>query len=152
MVMAYPALVHYGSVNEYRNHFTKIYCAGSITTFDGIAVRFRRRDFDHAFYESVHAKDDTFSDKRAERIDWIKCALQDPDSECYIGWDNKKKRYLPERRVAIVVGNYVVIISIYADGRKADFVTAYLADSRDKNGRLATIAKIKASPKWKLQK
>lgn len=48
--MPYPPLVSYNSVDEYRGHFERIYCRGVITTFDGIPVRFQKRDFDHAFF------------------------------------------------------------------------------------------------------
>ncbi len=147
--MAYPSLVHYDSIDEYRCHFEKVYCSTPLKTFDGIMVRFRHRDFDHAFYETINFKDDTFSKKRAERIDWIKCALEDPVSECYVGWDNKKKKYCRTRRVTIVMGNYVVIIAIHNTSNVAEFITAYLADSMDKTGRLSTISKIRNSPKWK---
>lgn len=139
--MSYPPLVNYQTELEYRSHFEQSYCQGPIVTFDGIAVRFRKDDFDHAFFESVHAKDDTFSTLRAERIDWIKAALLDPQSERYVGWDNKRKRYDGKRRVTVVMGNFVVIIALHQRD-KARFITAYVADS----GR--TISKIRQSPKW----
>ena len=82
-------------------------------TFDGIEVRFRKQHFDHCFFESVVTKDDTFSQRRAERIDWIKAALEDPNAELWVGWDNKRKRPANDRRVVIVVQNYVVIIRVY---------------------------------------
>jgi len=47
--------------------------------------------------------------ERTERSLWIKPALQDPNAEPCSGWDNKKKRLVQDRRVAIVVQNYVVI-------------------------------------------
>ncbi len=58
--MPYPPLAHYESESQYRAHFEEIYCVENIMTFDGIPVRFKKRDFDHAFYESTAAKDDTF--------------------------------------------------------------------------------------------
>lgn len=139
--MTYPPLINYNSEHEYRKHFEKIYCQEPITTFDGIAIRFKKQDFDHAFYESVASKDDTFSWQRAERIDWIKAALEDPNSSRFIGWDNSKKRYDIKRRVALVNGNYVVVIAI--TGRdKGRFITAYIADT----GR--TLQMIQQSPPW----
>ncbi len=140
--MTYPHLVNYQTATEYQSHFEQIYCQGPIITFDGISVRFRKDDFSHAFFESVRSKDDTFSDKRARRIDWIKAALQDPLSDRYLGWDNKRKRYDGKRRVTVVVNNYVVVIALNRQGDKARFITAYVADS----GR--TIRMIKQSPKW----
>lgn len=141
--MSYPPLVNYHTELEYRSHFEQSYCQGAIVTFDGISVRFRKDDFDHAFFESVQAKDDTFSTLRAERIDWIQAALLDPHSDRYVGWDNKRKRYDGKRRVTVVMGNFVVIIALLnQQGDKARFITAYVADS----GR--TISKIRQSPKW----
>ncbi len=145
--MSYPPLVSYKTVEEYRFHFETVYCSKQIFTFDGIAVRFRKRDFDHCFYESIIIKDDTFSSKRAERIDWIKATLQDANSERYQGWNKKKKRYEKYRRVAIVMRDYVVVIAI--KGKKsADFVTAFIADTPGYKGKPSTIDKIRMGPKW----
>jgi len=139
--MPYPPLVSYQTIDEYRAHFEKVYCRGPIVTFDGIPVRFRKRDFDHAFFESRTTKDDTFSPQRSQRIDWIQATLLDPDSERYVGWDKKKKRYDHQRRVAVVKGNYVVVIAINKDGA-GRFITAYLADSS------RTVGLIRQGPKW----
>ncbi len=138
--MAYPPLVRYAAEQEYRVHFERVYCRGTIRTFDDIEVRFRKAMFDHCFFDSVRWKDDTFSPKRAERIDWIKAALEDPAAELRLGWDNEKKRAANDRRVAIVVANYVVIIRIYRPG-KAEFVTAFVAGQR-------TINQIRSNPLW----
>lgn len=140
--MAYPPLVHYQTEQEYRDHFERVYCRGTIQTFDGIEVRFQRRMFDHCFFESVNTKDDTFSIVRSERVDWIKVALEDPNAEHRVGWDNVRKRAATNRRVAIVMGNYVVIIRIR--GSKADFVTAYVATG-------GAIGKIRTNPLWVIQ-
>ena len=82
-----------------------------------------------------------FSIKRAKRIDWIKAALQDTDAELYVGWDGRRKRYDRRHRVTLVVGNYVVVIRL-SGIKKAQFVTAYVADSP------STLQKIKRNPKW----
>ena len=141
--MAYPPLVLYNTIDEYRAHFERLYCQGPITTFDGIAVRFRKDQFNHCFYESTRRNKvkDAFSVQRAERIDWIKAALADPSADLYVGWNGKKKRYDRGHRVALVVGDYVVVIRL-SGKRNAQFVTAYVADSP------STLAKIKKSPKW----
>lgn len=118
-------------------------------TFDGIAVRFRKGQFCHCFYESSRRNrvKDVFSAKRAQRIDWIKAALQDPNSERYQGWDKRRGRYDARRRVALVMGNYVVVIAL--KGRKqADFVTAYVADTPATPGRPSTVEMIRRAPKW----
>ncbi len=137
--MAYPPLVYYQTELEYRQHFERVYCRGTIQTFDGVNVRFRKEMFDHCFFESVNSPDDTFSIRRANRIDWINAALQDTGSELRLGWNNKKKRAANDRRVAIVVGNYVVIIRVR--GTRADFVTAFVATG-------GTIGKIQMNPLW----
>lgn len=141
--MAYPPLVIFETEAEYFAHYEKVYCSGPIITFDQIAVRFRKSRFNHCFYESTHRNmiKDQFSRLRAERIDWIKAALEDPNADLYIGWDGKKKRYDNSHRVALVVIDYVVVIRI-TDKQSAEFVTAYVADSQ------STLAKIKGSPKW----
>lgn len=138
--MAYPPLVHYQSKEEYRTHFHDKYCRNPIRTHDGIEVRFRKQQFDHCFAESIKNKDDTFSEDRATRIDWIEAALKDPQAEHRVGWDNSKKCLAHNRRVAIVVQNYVVIIRIKPKG-DAEFVTAYVAT----NG---TIGRIRRGPLW----
>ncbi|MEJ2407622.1 MAG: hypothetical protein P8171_25855 [Candidatus Thiodiazotropha sp.] len=137
--MALPPLVQYQTELEYRQHFEREYCRGTIETFDGIQVRFRKGMFDHCFFESVNAKDDTFSPRRAEQIDWIKAVLQDPTAALREGWDNIKKQPAKDRRVAVVVNSYVVIIRVR--GQRADFVTAFVATGR-------SIAKIRTNPLW----
>ena len=74
-------------------------------------------------------------------MDWIKAALQDSNSDRYIGWDNRRKRYITSRRVAVVMKNYVVIIGL-TGVKKADFVTAFVANTK------RTLQKIKNSPSW----
>lgn len=139
--MPYPPLARYETEDQYRAHFERVYCTGKIVTFDGIPVRFKKNDFDHAFYESTLAKDDTFSRKRAHRIDWIKAALEDPKSEIYLGWNNKRKSYDRRRRVALVMRNYVVVIGISLKGN-GRFITAFVADSS------RTVRMIRQNPKW----
>jgi len=136
----YPPLLKDKTPSEYRSFFEANYCRGPITTFDGIEVRFRKRDFNHCFFESVREKDDTFSPQRAERLLWIKAALQDSAAEIYVGWNSQKKRPAENRRVAIVMGNYVVIVAL-TGGRTADFVTAFVAGDR-------ALRNIRTNPKW----
>lgn len=143
--MQYPPLTKYSTVDEYKNHFFKIYCKKTISTFDGIQVRFKKSDFNHCFYESSKRNKikDRFSNIRAERIDWIKTTLQDKNAILKLGWDRVKKKYnkKKERRVAVVKGNYIVIIQLLKEN-KASFKTAFVADSRSLN-------KILKSPDWK---
>ncbi len=139
--MSYPPLVKYGGEGDYRAHYEKVYCRGPIETFDGIKVRFRKSRFDHCFYDTVVTQDDTFSQKRAERIDWIKAALQDSSADSYQGWDNRRKQVDASRRVTVVQGDYVVVIQM-TGARRAHFITAFVAD------RPSTIGLIKGKPKW----
>ena len=147
--MEYPPLVKYDSAAKYRQHFENIYCRKPVVTFDGIQVRFRKRDFNHCFFDSIKSKDDTFSQLRAERIDWIKTTLEDPSSELHVGWDKRKKKYDSRRRVAIVMKNYVVVIAM-KKSLSADFRTTYLADTEPLKGQnFSTLELIKLGPKWK---
>jgi hypothetical protein len=143
--VAYPPLLKMATEADYRRHYEKKYCVNPIFTFDGISVRFRKQRFGHCFFESSKRNTikDMFSVIRAERMDWIEQALNDPNADLYVGWDKKRKRYDPQSRVSVVVGNYVVIIRIKS-ANSAEFVTAYVADP-------PTLAKIKSGPKWKKQ-
>ena len=127
--MTYPPLLKLSTSAEYRSIFETNYCRAAIETFDGIKVRFRKKDFNHCFFESIKSKDDTFSHNRAKRMLWIKAALQDRIAELRVGWDNKKKKPVKNRRVAIVMGDHVVIIMLTGKD-KADFVTAFIANAR----------------------
>ncbi len=148
--MPYPSLLGLSGEAQYRAHFETTYCAGPVFTFDGVEVRFRRSDFDHCCFESSRRdrSKDRFSRSRAERLDWIGAALRDPNAELFIGWDRNRKRYDPNRRVAVVMQNYVVVIAITGPNR-ADFVTAYLAETQSqKPARPSTLDRIRSSPKW----
>jgi hypothetical protein len=52
--MSLPPLKTFANADECRAHFEAVYCSGPIPAFDGIQVRFRKRDFDHCFFESSH--------------------------------------------------------------------------------------------------
>ncbi|MBF0612381.1 MAG: hypothetical protein G8345_09775 [Magnetococcales bacterium] len=84
---------------------------------------------------------DTFSLTRAERLGWIGEALRDPNSDRFVGWDSKNKRHDRNRRVTVVMGDYVVVIGL-SGMKTARFITAYVADTP------ASLAKIKAGPRW----
>lgn len=148
--MTYPPLVVYSAEADYQAQFERVYCQGPIATFDGFMVRFRKRDFQHCFFESTRrdGTKDSFSPVRAERIDWIKATLEDPASDLYEGWDSKKKRYDRSRRVAVVMGDYVVIIAITGPGT-ADFITAFQANTSATPRRpFTTIDQIRRGPRW----
>lgn len=143
--MSWPPLLIGASPRVYREHFYSEYCSGTILTFDGIRVRFQKKDFNHAFFESVGGKDNEFSVKRAERIGWIKATILSPDTDLLAGWDRRSKAYDNSRRVALVMKDYVVVIQLISR-TEAKFVTAFVADSP------RTLSRIKGSPKWVMPK
>lgn len=139
-----PALVYYATESEYRSHYEAHYCRAKLYTFDGFRVYFPKRQFDDAFFESANrrARDKSvFSRARAERIDWIATALQDPTAQLYVGWNRDKKAHDFNRRVVLVYRNYVVILKINRRKHTSTFITAYVADA-------STLRKIKTNPRW----
>ena len=139
-----PALLKLASVAIYEGFFNVTYCLKPLLTHDGLAVRFRKRDFSHCAYESSRrdGNKDTFSPQRAERLGWIREALQDPNLTLYAGWDKKKRRYDHNSRVTIMIDDLVVVIRLKS-ATEADFVTCYVADTP------ASKAKLLTSPRWK---
>ena len=112
---------------ELREIWNSEYCNVEIRTFDEILVQFYSSMFDHCFFESANRsiKDKSLlSYNRLEKIYWIKDALSDPDAVLKTGWDSKNKTYNNSRRVALVKGNYIVIIVLFSK-KKARFITAY---------------------------
>ena len=141
--MSYPPLRKFNTEAEYRRYFEQKYCCSPLLTHDGIPVRFTKRDFDHAFYTSSSPKQpdkSIFYFERAETIDLIEAVLQDSSASLHCGWDNKKKRANPMRRVAIGKRNYIAVIQIMKSGR-ARFITAFQANNR-------TALQILGNPKW----
>ena len=139
-----PALVHYTTEAEYRAHYERCYCRTVIHTFDGLRVNFPKQQFDDAFFESANRKardKSVFALERAERIDWIRAAVEDPTAELYQGWDRDRKVIVPGRRIALVYDNYVVVLQVYNERSAATFITAYVASSD-------TIRKIRGNPRW----
>lgn len=103
------------------------YCKEVITTFDGVQLRFYEDMFDHVFYESANRKKkdkSVLSLNRLEKIYWIKDTLLDGEAILKKGWNTAEKEYYKDRRVAIVKGNYVVIIR-FTGLLRARLVTAY---------------------------
>lgn len=139
--------------NELRDIWQKEYCDQVLVTFDGIKVKFFAEMFDHAFYESSRRNSrvktkagghkDCLSEARLEKMLWIKDALADPEAELYVGYDKERRSYDNSRRVAVVKGDYTVIIRL-KDDQNAKFVTAYVADN--------SIEKIRTSPQWTKKK
>ena len=143
--MRLPDLLIFEAEREYLTYYREEYCRKGVVTFDGIRVYFRESRFSHAFYESSNrdGRKDKFSKIRAQRMGWIRAMLESADSDLFQGWDNKRKRYDPGRRVCVVYGDFVVILKIRLKKNgalTAEFITCYQADN--------SIRKIKNSPKW----
>lgn len=139
-----PALVRYATEAEYRAHYERCYCREVIHTFDGLRVYFPKQQFEDAFSESADRKardKSSFALERAERINWIRAAVEDPTAELSQGWDRDKKVIAHGRRIALVFGNYVVVLQVYNKRTSATFITAYLAGPD-------TICKIRSGPRW----
>ena len=146
--MVQPSLVCYDKIEKYREHYEHVYCRSIIQTFDGIRVYFKPYRFDHVFYESTarDGRKDLFSRIRAERIDWIKATLQNPEADLFQGWDKKRRQYSPHRRVAVIYESFVVIVAMRLKRNnelKAEFITCYQAEN--------SIGKIKSAPVWNLE-
>ncbi len=113
--------------NDLRMIWREEYCKKGIYTFDNVLVKFYEEMFDHVFYESSDRKardKSILSLNRLEKIYWIKDTLRDPKAILKKGWDKKRKKYCNDRRVAIVKGNFLVII-VFTGLLKAKFVTAF---------------------------
>jgi hypothetical protein len=132
---------------DLRLLWKEVYCDSTkpIHTFDGIWVKFYEDMFDHCFFESTNniAKDKSIlSLNRLEKLLWIKDTLEDTASLLKQGWDKDKKAYVANRRVTLVKGNYIVIISINKSRTQARFITAYEIQNDEK------INQIKQAPDW----
>ncbi|ATS22881.1 hypothetical protein PK69_17850 [Xanthomonas phaseoli pv. phaseoli] len=143
--MPLPPLVKYETSAQYRQHYERVYCRGKIQTPDEIRVYFDAKKFDHAFYESAgwDGRKDTFSEVRAQRIDWIQATLTHPDATLFQGWNKTAGQVDATRRVAVVYEDFVVVIALSLKqdlALKANFITCYQADS--------SIGKIQSSPTW----
>ena len=125
--MAYKKIKPPFDEAQLREIWRTEYCEQIIKTFDDIVVQFYESMFNHCFYESANrfTKDKSIlSYNRLEKIHWIKDTLEDPDAILKKGWDRDKKKYFTDRRVAVVKGNYVVIIR-FTKKHNAKLVTAY---------------------------
>ncbi len=141
--MAAPELLKLASLAIYQGYFNATYCLKPLVTHDGFSVRFRKSDFNHCAYESSRRDGykDVFSPQRAERLGWLREALQDPNLKLRAGWDKDKRRYDHKRRVTIMIEDFVVVIRMKS-AKEADFVTCYVADDPD------TKSKILGGPDW----
>jgi len=143
-----PPLVHFSTEGEYRVHYELKFCRDSLLTFDDIPVRFRIRHFDHCMFESNRRNGvkDRFSQRRAQRMDWIRATLINLNSNPRQGWDAKNNCIDPNRRVAVLFERFVVVIRCWwkdTEKLEAEFVTCFIADDEE------IIRLIRAKPKWR---
>jgi len=143
--MAYRKIKPYQMTEvELRQLWSDTYCNAPIITFDGISVKFYSNMFDHVFYESANRilKDKSIlSFNRCEKMLWIKDTLEDGSAILKQGWDKKTKTYDSSRRVALIKGDYVVVILLYAS-KKARFISAYQIEDSE------NLAKFLNGPDW----
>lgn len=141
--MSYRPFLIYPNVSDYKKHYYRAYCHKPIITHDGIAVRFRKKCFNHSFYESSKkdGNKDAFSYERAKRMDWIGVALMDNQCQMYVGWNSKKKKHTRNRRVTLVDNEYVIVIQFTKNGM-AHFITAFVIDNP------TVLHKIQRGPRW----
>ncbi len=142
-----PEILNLLNEEAYKNYYVENYCNKCpIFTFDGIPVMFYPEKFEHAFYKrskaTWKAKKSLFDVSRAERMDWIKAVLQDPQIIPKKGFDKARDSYDNKRRVTFLnEENYLVVIELDKKG-KGIFVTAYLVDNEN------AAEKIRSSPNW----
>jgi hypothetical protein len=136
---------------EYRAHFHANFCAAPLQLVNdgqGILVYFKKKDFDHAFYDrsARGGPKDQFSLQRACRMPMIAEALADDQNERYQGWDKDKGAIDSTRCVCVVTAeDFVVVIRLGLTDRgelRGWFVTCYFADSP------STITQIRQKPAW----
>ncbi len=144
--MPLPPLLHLPDEAAYRQHYVREYCRSVIQTHDGIRVFFKQEQFDHAFFESTYrdgVKDSFLSPTRSQRMGWIRATLVDPAAIRYQGFDKKRNRYDPARRVDLLYEDFVVVLALglRRDGAlRANFITCFQADN--------SIGRIRNSPLW----
>lgn len=145
--MAYRRIKSYNLTKlELKQIFIDVYCnpENPIYTFDGIEVQFHEDMFNHAFYESadrIQGDKSILSLNRCEKIYWIRDTLEDPEAILKQGWNKRSKSYANSRRVAVVKGNYLVVIR-FTNNDTAKFVTAYEVNND------ANLQKVLKSPDW----
>jgi hypothetical protein len=138
-----PPLLNLADWPAYQQHFVKTLCNGQLITHDGITVYFKRHSFYHAFFESSVYDDDSFSEIRAQRMEWISATLINPAADRFQGWNSKTRQHDPVRRVDVVFEDFVVVLQMIKRqdaNLAAQFITCYQADR--------SIAKIRKSPLW----
>ena len=128
--MPTPPLLTLSLESDYREYFINKYCKSPVITHDTISIRFKVNIFDHAFFEN---NDQSFSFRRATRMDWIEDALTNSCYPSYHGWDNKKMVYLKKRRVTLYDNNFLVVTEVFNNGIRGEFITAYTANQNKIN-------------------
>jgi hypothetical protein len=135
-----PQLRAFSSEEECLNYFVTKICRLKIRTHDGYEVKIRPNHFKHAFYEDDgKTKQGRFSFHRAKHMDWIQPTLEHP-VRCHQGWDYKKARLAPSKRVSYCYQTFIVVIEFRRNRNTgeiaAEFITCFDANrSFDKISR-----------------
>lgn len=140
-----PNLLILNSEEEYKKFYEDNYCKAPIVTHDNIRIFFPKDKFSHAFFEASNrdGNKNIFSEKRSQRMNWIKKTLENQDAKLFQGWDKNTSQYIPDRRVTFVYQNFVVVVALSLNKKgslKGNFITCYQADN--------SISSIKKSPEW----
>jgi len=132
------------SEDQLRKLWLNTYCLAPLTTWDGLVVSFTQDMFDHAFFESIDRREkdkSILSFNRCEKMLWIKDTLEDSEAILKVGWNTKTRTYDNSRRVALVKGNYVVVVRLIKSPN-ARFVTAFQIDDE------GNLQKLLSGPDW----
>lgn len=132
----YPPLITTATPNRSDDSFKALiagifkanYCLRPLVTPFG-TVRFSfKRDFNHAFFElGPDGPKSRFSILRAERVLWIKHALQDPKARHVQGYDKARGCCHRGRRTILVPEHRYVVVVQPAKGDHHIFITAFVA-------------------------
>lgn len=129
----------------YLDYFVKNLIRREIYTHDGIRIHFRKGHFYHAFFETTVSHKDCFSFDRARHMPEILTILQSPAATCHCGWNNKERKHDPNRRVAYLLGTFLVVIILNKNRNTGkltgEFLTCFEADE-------STFNRVKRDPLW----
>ena len=132
----------------YRAHYNLAFTRAALplnTSVGSAPVYFDRSRFDHAFFESTQrdGAKDSFSLKRARRMDDIAAVLASPTADRRAGWDSQRRCHDHTHCVSLAMDDFVVVVRLgltrtgFLRGR---FVTCFVADN--------SIDKIRTAPAW----
>lgn len=123
--MELPPLLILESEEEYREHYIRTLANGpAVITPDGIQVDFYEDKFDYVFWgrsSSWQKKKDRFAPERAQRMDWIRPLLVDPNADIRRESGSDYRNY---RLILYYPDPYMVVTKAVRRGRET-FMNAY---------------------------